>query len=132
MKNLLMDFLNFVLFLIIISLCIVYFIVGDRLDTFTEMLKSLIPVGIFGLLFLVKLIKSRKDNKVKEEEGNIDIVIYLTTKDKFVNDIIIFSIPIIILLIAFFGDQINKIDIFQALVAFLMIFGWSAYIFKNK
>jgi hypothetical protein len=134
-KEIFFDFIHHAITLVIIGFIIIYFIAGDRFGTFIEVMRSLIPIGIFGLIFLIMLkihrIKTKKD-RLSDKEDDTEIVLYLNYFDRLKSDVFIFSLPIIILLISLFKDrEVNKTDIFQATAAFLLMYLWQKFLFRK-
>ncbi len=56
---------------------------------------------------------------------------YITLFDKIKDEFVIFLMPIIIIAIALLSKEVDLIDFFQALVAFLIIFGWHWITFRE-
>lgn len=131
-KDMFYDFLNTVFIIILVGFCIVFFTVGDRFSNFLNIFEALVPISIFGIFLLANLKINRKAVAKREREHNLDINLSLTYFDKLKSDILIYSLPIIILSIALFLDkQITKTDIIQALAAFFLMYFWQRYIFRK-
>ena len=127
------DFINDVFAIILIGFCIVYFIVGNRFETFSSLIKAMFPLVIFSIIFLVRLRINRMQLKKRKRENNLEIVLRITYVDKLIFDILIYLLPIIIIGIAFIiNKQIVLIDIFQATAAFLLMYLWQRMLFKKE
>ncbi len=132
-KDLIIDFINLLFLVGLVGLVLLYFMAGDRFNNFVEIMQNLIPVAIFGVMFLVMLkIKRKKIKEKKRNQEDMGIALYLTYFDKLKGEIILYLLPIIILLIGFFVDKIiNVVDVIQATVAFLLMYLWQRILFKK-
>jgi len=130
-KKIILDFINYAFLVILIAFCLIYFTVGDRIAIFSQFLRSLVPISYFCILFMVKLKISRIEFYRAKKEQEEEITLRLKYFDKFINEIIIFSIPIVVLGVALLGVKIDYIDIIQACVAFLLAYLAHKLIFKK-
>lgn len=133
-KDLFIDFLNLVFLVVLIGFVIFFFMAGNRFGVFVGILKSLVPIAIFLIIFLVMLKIKRMAFKEKQtgEMNEEKIVLYLGRFDLLKWDIIIFLLPVIILLLAFFIDkEVTITDIIQAAIALLLMYYWKK-ILLNK
>lgn len=127
------DFINDIFAIILICLCIMFFVVGDRFEGFGQFMKALFPLAVFVIIFLIKLRMNRMRLKKRKRENNIGIVLYITYFDKLIFDVLIYLLPIIIVGIAFIvNKQITLVDIFQAVAAFLLMYLWQKRLFKKE
>lgn len=132
-KNILIDFINVVFTLILITFCIFYFTVGNRFQNFTEIMKALVPLAFFGILFLVKLKLSRLHLEKRKQEDNLYITLNLTYFDKIKSNLIVFSLPIIVCMVPFIINRtVDLISILQACVVFIITYVWQEAIFKKE
>jgi hypothetical protein len=132
-KDIFIDFLNLVFTLVIVGLSILYFIASDNFENFKRILESLVPFGVLAIFFLVNLKIWREKAKKKEREGNMDITIRLTFIDKLKSDLILFLVPAAVLLVAFFiKKSVGLIDIFEALIVFIIVFLWQKWLFSKE
>ncbi len=134
-KELIIDFINLVFLLALVGFVILFFMVGDRFGTFVEIMKSLMPVAVFGIIFLIMLKIKRMKFREKQREGDqyAETVLYLTYFDELKCDILVFLLPVVILLIPFIKDRVVDVsDIFQASVALLLMYAWKKILFKNR
>lgn len=137
-KDLAIEFLNLGFLVILVIFVIVFFIAGDRFESFVHIMKALAPVAIYGIIFMImikinrmKLIKWKSEGR---ESSDKEIVIYLSFIDKYILDILLYLMPIAVLLVAFFLNDkvVNLIDVIQATAAFLMMTYSQRLLFKNK
>lgn len=132
-KDILIDFLNLVFTLALIGFCLFYFTVGNRFANFTAFMRSLVPLAFFGIIFLIKLKLGRSDLSKRKREDNMTVTLYLTYFDKIKSNIIVFSLPIIICLLAFFiNKKVGVIDVMQASIAFIIAYVWQESLFKKE
>jgi hypothetical protein len=133
-KDLIIDFINLIFALALVAFIMFYFVVGDRFSAFVQLLESLIPIGIYGMIFLIMINIKRVKLKREVNEGNEDteITLHLNYLDKLKADILVFLMPIIILLIAFFVEKVvTAVDVIQASAAFLLMYFWQKILFKR-
>jgi len=132
-KNLLIDFISMVVLIALIAFVLFYLILGNRFDAFVGLMRSLAPIAIFLILFLVVIkIKRIELNKKSEFEGDKDIVIHLRFMDLLKWDIIVFLTPVIFLLIALaIDEQVVLKDVIQAIVSLLIMYFCKKKILAN-
>jgi len=132
-KDLIIDFINTVFIAVIVGFFIVFFVVGDRFEQFGKFMESLIPLAVFGIIFLLKLSANRSRLKKRRREENLDIVLYLTYSHKLISDLVVYSLPIAIIAIPMMANgKVDFVDILQAAVALLMIYFWQRFLFKKE
>jgi hypothetical protein len=132
-KDLLLDFINYLFILALTAFCIIFFIAGDRFFVFTKIFKALLPLAAFGVIFLIKLKFGRKELAERKDDGNTDLVLYLSYFDKFKMDLIVFGLPLIIILIALINTRsVDITDFFQALIVFAIACFWQWKLFSKK
>lgn len=134
-KDIIIDFINHIFLLGIIAFFIFFFTIGDRFETFVEIMRSFAPIAIFIFIFLVmvKIRRMKIKEKIKDGGETDEIVLRLTYFDELKGDILIFLLPIVILLIAFFIEGFVALSgIIQAGVAFLLMYFWKKILFKNR
>ncbi len=132
-KDLIIDFFNYALLLVLIIFCLTFFIVGNRLAIFTEFIKLLMPLAYFGIFFLIRIKFDRETLKKRKKEDNLnEIIKYLTKLDKIKDLIIISFLSIIIFVIAMIGGGIDVFDILQAIIAFFTMFFWHLVLFRKR
>ncbi len=128
-----MDFLNYMIIILIMIFLSLYFIIGDHFTVFTEVIRALAPISFFLIILLVKLKFSRIELKKSKNENNEESVLYLSASDKFKSDLLIYSLPVIILAVALvFNNQVDFADVAQAIIAFLIMYLWQRIIFNKK
>ncbi len=132
-KELAIDFINLIFALIIISGAILYFIAGDNFEAFRIILASLSPIVFFIFLLLIKIRLSREEKKKRFDEGNIGINLRLNFFDKIKSDIFVFSLPIVICVIAFMANrEVTIVNFFQAAIVFLIAFWYKSWLFAKE
>ena len=126
-KGMALDFLNFIFALLLVGLCILYFIAGDNFDTFKNILRSLTPFAVLGIIFLIKLKFWREHGKKVEKEGGGDSEIIMTYADRLKCDLFVFSLPAIVCAAAFvLKGGVFATDIIAAALVFVL-----AYLFER-
>ncbi len=132
-KDMIIDFINYAFLLALMTFLIIYFIAGDRFFLFTRLLKSLLPLSLFGIILLIKIKMSRNSIKKGEVDNDLDETIAYIIKKDIIKDLIIIAImPIIIIMIALLDISINFNDIFQAILIFIIMLLWHIVLFKKK
>lgn len=71
-QDLFIDFINLLFLIFLIIFCLVYYILWGNFAYFQEFFKFLIPVAVFGVLFVAKLHFSKKMKKKREREGKLE------------------------------------------------------------
>lgn len=130
-KYIILDFINLIFFLALISFCIIFFTNGGNFKAFGEIIKALAPMAFFIFLFSIKSKLNQRELKKRTSEGNLNITLRLNFTDKITFDVILFLFPIIILLIPFLTGQPDLTDALQALTAFLIFYFWQRHLFKQ-
>lgn len=131
-KDMFIDFLNIVFSILIIIGAIFVFALWGYFDTFTELLKNLAPIGIFGLGFIVTLKLKTKKYQKKKGEGNLDISLHLTYMDKIKMDLLTFGLPLIICLIPLMAEGVvNSTHILQAIIVFIIMALFTQHLFNK-
>lgn len=132
-KDLLMDFLNYAFLIGVVVFFIVFFIVGDRFEIFTNILRSLTPIAVFSVFFLFFYKRKRRQKKKKtiDENGDLDeVLIYLKLKDKLKDLAIIATITVgnIILQLVFY--EVATHDLIQIFIIFFIMILWNLYLLR--
>lgn len=129
-EDLLIDFINFVFFLIFVAFCIIFFIQGNNFNSFVEVLKALVPVSLIAILFLIKYKLNRSEFKKRKREGDLEIILRINFIDKIILEIILYLLPIVILFISIFSNgKTDLADLLQAIVAFFVVYFMLKYLF---
>jgi hypothetical protein len=131
-KELIIEFVNLVFAILIIGFFIIYFIAGDRFEAMAEIMRMISPLAIFLLIFMIKMRMSRKEIKVKEEEKETEYIIYFSLLDKMKIEAMVYFLPALILLPPFMILDLDKMDIFQAIMAFLVGIYLLKFIFNRS
>ncbi|MCD4694535.1 hypothetical protein K8R62_04225 [bacterium] len=132
-KDMIIEFINVIFGVAIISTSIIYFITGDNFDNFGNFMKSLAPIAIFALLMMILNSFRKMELKKRERECNLKITLELTYYDKLISDFTVFLIPMAILVVPLFMlGKIDKIDLIQSLIAFIVMGLWQKYLFNKE
>lgn len=126
-KGMMIDFLNFIFALVLIGLCILYFIAGDNFENFKNILRSLVPLAVIGVLFMIRLKLWRERGRKVEREGGGDAELQLTFSDKLKMDAFVFSLPAAVCLVSFAIDRTVSATTIVAAAAVFII----AYFFEK-
>lgn len=131
-KNFILDFISYLFIIALVTFCLFFFISGDNFAEFTELMRSLIPLAIFGIAFLIKMKLSRGELSRKKEEGALDVVLYLNYMDKLKTDVLLYLTPITIIIAPFLvGLKPELPDVLQASLAFIIFYFWQKYLFAK-
>lgn len=131
-KNLLLDFVNYLFIILLVVLCFFYFIDPERFREFTELMKAMIPLAVFGIIFLIKLKMLRVQFESKKEEDSTDIVLFLDFFDKIKADLITFGIPMLIIILKLIiAGAVESADILIASISFVALYLWNRYLFTR-
>jgi hypothetical protein len=132
-KDMFLDFLNIVFSVLIIIFAIFFFVLWGYFDSFTELLKNIAPLAVFGSGLIIALKINGKKYKKRESEGNLDIVLRLTYMDKIKMDLITFGLPLILCAIPLImHGSVSLINIFQAMIAFLTMILFKQSLFSKE
>jgi len=132
-KDQLLDFLNLIFIVVLVILCIFYFIAGDNFSAFSLFLKSMVPLAFIGIIFLVKLKMTRSEIRKRRDENNTEIVLELNVMDKLIADVVVFFTPILLgLLIYKIKGSLGGAEVIEISIVFLIMFFWQKYIFRKE
>ncbi len=128
-KGMMIDFLNFIFALILVGLCILYFIAGDNFENFKNILRSLVPFAALGILFMIKLKFWRKKEKKAERDGLSSAEISITFMDRLKMDAFVFSLPAAVCLTAFLLRRtVVAADIVVAAAVFVIAYSFERWL----
>ena len=132
-KEQLIDFLNYIVLLFLIAFVFLYFFLGDRLGSVAKVMQAVIPLSYFVIFFILRLKYNRRVlKKKKQEEGSTDVILVLTYRDKIIDEILIFSLPVIVVWIAYLKGVIDIHTLLQAGLVFIIMFLWHGHLFKKE
>jgi len=132
-KDIMFDFIETIFLILLISFIVFYFIVGDRLGVAEDVIKTVLPFAIFGLLFLSKLKYSRHELKWLDRKSTAEeAVIYPTAALVKWDTRVIIIISLILLLIPFFNKTLSIIDALQVFVFATLMYIWHRHLFFSK
>ncbi len=122
-KDLIIDFVTYVVGLLFFAFVIFFIILGDRFDAFKNFFISIIPLAIFALIAVVIVNIRKRDIKKKKDDSNYEITLFLNYGDRLTSDIVFTGLPLIILIIGFLTKfSIQRDDVIQALVVFAILY----------
>ena len=132
-KEMILDFINLILIILLVAFCIIYFIAGDNFFVFSRFLQSMVPLAFFGIIFLVKIKIARTEIKERRRHDRIELTLYLNSTHKLVSDLIVFSAPILLGLVIYIARGfLDKIDAVLLMAVFLTMFFWQKYLFSKE
>jgi hypothetical protein len=131
-QAMILDFINYALILLLTVFLIIFFVAGDRLTVFSDIFRQLLPLAVFGLVFLIKIKLSRLELNQKKRDGNSDLTLYLNIFDKILTQIVVYLLPIVIVLIPFILDKpFDLATLIQACAVFSIMYLWQKYLFRK-
>lgn len=132
-KDMIIDFLNMIFAIMLISGIIIYIVSGDNFEKLSTLFQSLSPIGFFGVALMTVLKFRRIQFKKRERDINLDLILKLSFSDKMFADIFTFSIPLVIILLPLFKyGQIFIMDMVQGLIILLFLLLWHKYLFSKE
>ncbi len=132
-KELLIDFLNLVFVVLITGASILYFISGDNFETFKNLMQTLAPFGLFGLLLLITLRVNRRKMKKRRSENNMDMDLSLNFMDRMKIDIFIFSLPMVVCLVFWLLEKTMTMSIFlSACSVFILAYSFRWWLLSKE
>jgi hypothetical protein len=121
-RQLIVEFVNVVFTILVISFFVLFVIVGGRLELISEFMKMLVPISLFLLILMIRFRISRNIYKNKQQDEETDLTLYLSYFDKMKVELVVYGLPILILLPSLIAQSMDQADIVQALIAFIA--GW--------
>lgn len=122
------------IFLVILSIfCFYFFIIGNRMDLADKVVRFMMVFAVFGFVFLIKA-KLATRFVIKQKRDGIDlneIIVYLEDADRVKDWIVVLLLPLVIIISTIFSLKITKLDVFQAIVVFVLIFLLHKILFKK-
>lgn len=132
-KDLIIDLLNWLFIIGLVIFCIIFFIAKDNMDMVYAVMKSLFPIAVFGIIFLIYFKFKRSIYAKEKKDGVTEYEIRISLYHKFLFECLCFAVPIAVMLIALFVNKTVGIgDILQALVAFGICWWMNNIIFKKQ
>lgn len=131
-KENMFTFLEMLFVIALAAIAAFYFIAGDRIGFFTELMRRAWPLIAMCGLCLFRLRSNRRAFKRKKEEGSAEIVLYLDYNDKMIADAILFGLPTLILFLPMaIKADIAAEDMLQAAISFILLYYYQNRIFKK-
>ena len=120
------DLFSYVLAIFVV-IAAFYFILSDDFNVWRHFLALIAPVA----LFFIPVVFSFKHWLKLPERETINATLFITDGDIIVMDIIMYAAPATILFLAALSQEINLMDIVQALTACFFILVWKTYLLKR-
>ncbi|MBU4216910.1 hypothetical protein L6270_03725 [Candidatus Parcubacteria bacterium] len=135
-KDVLIDFLNYAFLIVVVIFFITFFIVGDRFETFTAILKSLVPLAIFSIFFIFffkhkrKLKKKNNINNDNNSDTN-EIVVYVTVKEKRKDIAAVLLVAVVNAALPIAMGKFLRDDLIQVFFIFIAMTLWHLFLLRN-
>lgn len=133
-KDVLIDFLNYAFLIAVVVFCVIYFTVGDRFETFSNVLRSLAPLAFFSVLFVFFYkykMGQRRKGAMNDRNSRDEIVVYLKSIDRTKDIAMIVVISVVNILLSFIMTGFNMDNLIQILVIFIIMALWSWFLLKG-
>lgn len=131
-KDMFMDFLNIIFFILLVAFAIFFFILWGYFDNFMEFLKNIAGFGIFGLGLIFNLKLEYKRYKKRKAEGNLEMEITINYKTYIMANATIFALPLLLCFMPLlFKGTVSLLNLFQALIAFLIVLYYRQSLLKS-
>jgi hypothetical protein len=132
-KKLFFNFIETIFLIFLISVSLIYVILGDRLGYFKAMMNALMPISFYVLFFYFASKFKKKEYLKRQKELRFEIVLILNFFDKVKADAINVGIPIMILLISYLIKfKLDLEDVMQSAAVFILLNFWHRYLFKKE
>lgn len=132
-KDTILDFVNYLFMIAIIAITIFILIHPGYFERFQEFMRASAPLSFLSLVFLIKLKFSRDEVRRSKNDGDTDLVLYLTSADKMKTEIIVFLLPIIIVIIPLAaGRGFDPFILLQAGAIFALMYIWQKSLFNKQ
>jgi len=132
-KEMLADFLDTAFLLFLISFCVFYFIVGDHFDVAQKIAKAAFAFSWVGVIFMLKFKFAKVHiRKLVREGRENEIVAYYDKTDRLKDLLLILSYPILIIVIGLWKNNLDDVDVFQAIMIFFVAYFWHFNLFSPK
>jgi hypothetical protein len=133
MRTIFMDFLGFVFLIGLISFVIIFFVAGDRMAYISIIMKAILPLLVFLVLFLFETKKVFHEIKKFKKENNLEeIIIYFTKEDILKDYIMISLVPLICFGLAAFDQSFDNYDTIQISLALAYLFIVHKILFQKQ
>ncbi|PLX21171.1 hypothetical protein C0584_03430 [Candidatus Parcubacteria bacterium] len=122
-KDTFVDFISYVVGLLLLAFVVFFIIVGDRFEAVMSFFVSLAPLAVFAFVAVVILNFRKREIKKKREEQNFEMTLFLNYADKLSSDLAFTGIPVLVMLIALLmNGKIEIEDILQSLLVFVILY----------
>lgn len=132
-KEMMLDFIDTVFLLLLISFCVFYFIVGDNFAAAQKIVKAAFAFSWVGVIFVLKFKFSKVHFRKLSVESRLgEIVSYFDRIDRIKDLLLILTIPFVLMGIALWDKSLNAIDLEQSFFVFLLIYISHFILFRKK
>lgn len=132
-KDMLVDFLDTAFLLFMISFCVFYFIVGNHFDVAQKIVKAAFAFSWVGVIFMLKFKFAKVHiRKIIGEGRENEIVAYFDKTDRLKDLLLIIVYPVSIIALGLWKESLNDVDVFQALIIFLVAYFWHFNLFSPR
>lgn len=130
-RTYILDFVNYILFLLLSVFFFYYLILGDKVGVVSKVMRALVPLSYFALAFVIKMRVNLSNYKKRKKENDTELVLYLSHWDKIKDEIVIFLLPVIVLLVASLESGVDATSVVQALLVFIVMYAWHIILFRK-
>lgn len=133
-KDILWDFISFVLAIIGVLFVVFYIILGDNYEFFSKLAMFLMfPLALAGSVLVFKLRSRRREYKRHREEGAADLTLSIPFAYRTISDVILYSTPLVILVLAMIVKGMPAADdLIEAAAVWLIFYFWQKLIFNRQ
>ncbi len=129
-KDLIIEFVNTVFLILLVTFVIFYFIVGKRYAVAAEMVKMAMPLVLFVIVLLFKTKEHRyKARRLRSDNTEDEVVFYPSNKTITIDRFVIIFIIIFIILVPIIDGRIFFEDFCQSIIIGLLLFAWHRHLF---
>lgn len=131
-KEAILDFINYLFMLILVSGSIMYFIIPGNFERFQGIISSLAPLAFFILALLIKIKLARTERLERLEKQETELGLRLNVMHKIWYELTSILLPIVLLSVASLSGSANLTDAVLAMVAYLFMWLMGKMIFNRK
>ena len=145
LRRLVYDFLNFCFLLFLVCGAVAVFVIPEYFEAFQRILKSILSIGFFGILLLVKLryFNSRDNDEdfrfdrdelyeSQEKYSEKELQLNITMRHKQYFEIMTYIMPITLLFFSVFWDETSLVDVAQAFTVWFTLALFGKWLFANS
>lgn len=132
-KDMVIDFLNTAFLIILIALCIFFFIVEDYFFVAAQMGKAVFASALMGIVFLLKFkVEKNKINHLKQYEALGEVAVYFTNIDIYKNLFLSIAAVLSIIVFALINGKIDSLSILYVMIISVIVGFWHFILFHRK